>query len=112
MAYIGGCIVRTLLKKIDCDVCSEQLITSERNKKYLSFIALKDNGGLVYPAEDIVKIVMVCERYFNSAVSGVSGLSINESKKLRSKLSVGIITELSTTRPDQILFKFIFLITP
>ena len=105
MAYIGGCIVRTLLKKIDCDVCSEQLITSERNKKYLSFIALKDNGGLVYPAEDIVKIGMVCERYFNSAVSGVSGLSINASKKLRSKLSVAIITELSTTRPDQILFK-------
>ena len=59
----------------------------------------------MYPAEDIVKIVMVCERYFNSAVSGVSGSSINASKKLRSKLSVAIITELSTTRPDQILFK-------
>ena len=80
LAYIAGCIVRTLTKKIDCTVCSESLITSDREKKYLSFVALKDNGGLVYSSEDVVKIIVVCERYFRCVVSGETGLSMNASR--------------------------------
>ena len=103
LAYIGGFIIRKLMKSLDCAVCCEAMIASDTTKKHLSLIAIKDNGGLIYPSEDIVKILCVSEKYFKEYVSG-DNFTINASKKLHGKLSNAIITELSTTRPGQVLF--------
>ena len=105
LAYIGGCLVRSLSKEIDCQTCCAALLTKDKRMHHLSLIALKDNGGLVYPSDDIVRIVKVCEKYFKVYVRGHGAKGINASRNLMGKLQLGIITELSQTRPDSILFK-------
>ena len=59
------------------------MIASDKEKHYLSLIAIKDNGGLLFPSEDIVRIV-VSEKYFKAVVTGIEGHEINASKNLRS----------------------------
>ena len=81
------------------------MISNDRKKRYFSLIGIKDNGGLVYPSDDIVKIIVVCEKYFLMFVAGTSGQEINASKKMYAKLHHTIVTELSTTRPGKILFE-------
>ena len=102
LAYIGGCLVRSLSKEIDCQTCCAALLTKDKRMHHLSLIALKDNGGLVYPSDDIVRIVKVCEKYFKVYVRGHGAKGINASRNLMGKLQLGIITELSQTRPDSI----------
>jgi hypothetical protein len=81
------------------------MITTDRNKRHLSLISIKDNGGLVYPSDDIMTIIRTCEKYFKLYVRGTgSDLQINASKKLRANLHHAIISELSETRPNNILF--------
>ncbi len=79
------------------------MIESDRKKKHLSLIAMQDNGGLIYPSEDVVKILAVCGKYFKAYVRG-DGTGINPSKNLHAKLSNTILSELSITRPGQVLF--------
>ena len=103
LAYIGGYIVRSLSKVIDCQTCCNALLTKDIRKHHLSLIALKDNGGLVYPSDDIISIVKVCETYFKTYVRGY-GKGINVSRNLMAKLQLAIVSELSQTRPENILF--------
>ena len=77
----------------------------EKNKEYLSLIALKDNGGLVYPSEDVMRILRVSENAFKAIVSGADGTGINASKHLRQKITLTVIKELSITSPGKILFE-------
>ena len=50
-------------------------------------------------------IIRTCEKYFKLYVRGTGrNLQINASKKLRAKLHHAIISELSETRPNNILF--------
>ena len=102
-AYIGGYIIRKLTAKLDCSDCCEAMIESDRTKKHLSLIAMKDNGGLIYLSEDVVKILVVCDKYFKGYVRG-DGTGINPSKLLHVNLSNTIVSELSITRPEQVLF--------
>ena len=103
LAYIGGWIVRNLVESLSCELCCDAMISSDKTKRYLSLIAMKDNGGLVYPSEDVVSIVTVCEKYFNAYVRG-TGEGMNASKKLRRSLTNVIIADLSLTRPCHVLF--------
>ena len=105
LSYIAGWIVRKLIKLIDCEICCQNLMATDRTKRYLSLISLKDNGGLVYPSDDVVKIVMVCDKYFRRLVLGDDGNGISASKSLRKNLSSAVINELSSTRPGSILFE-------
>ena len=73
------------------------MIASDKEKHYLSLIAIKDNGGLLFPSEDIVRIV-VSEKYFKAVVTGIEGHKINASKNLRSKLTVAIIAKQKSFR--------------
>ena len=57
----------------------------------------------MYPSDDIVDIVKVCEKYFKVHVRG-HGNGINPAKNLMGKLRLAIISELSQTRPECILF--------
>ena len=104
LAYIGGFIVRRLSKSIDCISCCGAMLADDITKRNLSLISLKDNGGLIYPSEDVVAILIVCEKYFHCYVRGVEGNGINSSKKLHATLFRDIVRDLSTTRPDKILF--------
>ena len=41
-----------------------------KNMHYLNLINIKNNGGLVIPSADVVKILKKCEDYFNAYVTG------------------------------------------
>ena len=103
LSYIAGCIVRPLYLANDCSVCCTAMISKDETKGHLSLIALRDNGGLIYPSDDIVKIVQVCEKYFKYHIRGKYAMIA--SKNLQIRMEIAIIAELSTTRPGQILFE-------
>ena len=44
IAYIGGWVVRKLSKSIDCAVCCDAMIATDKKKYHLSLISIKDNG--------------------------------------------------------------------
>lgn len=86
LAYIGGYIIRKLSKKIDCSFCFEAMLSNESVKhRFLSLVALKDRGGLIYPSEDVLKILNISERVFKGIVCGLNpnNLQINASRNLR-----------------------------
>ena len=103
LAYIAGFIIRILSKKIDCATCFEDMLAVDRKKRHLSFIAFKDKGGLIYPSDDVVKIVRVSEKYCKF-LSCDADSNIKPSKNLRQKMSYSVLRELSTTRPGNVLF--------
>ena len=103
LSHIAGFIVRGLLKKISCEDCSKAMISADRTKRSLTLIAIKDNGGLVYPSDDVVSIVTTCEKYFKMYVRG-NGEENNSSKTLFAQLKNTIIADLSITRPTHLLF--------
>ena len=88
---------------MDCATCCRAMIASDVKKRHFSLIAIKDNGGLVYPSDDIVKVLNVCEKYFLMYVRG-DGDQISASKNIHAKLQNSIVSELSMTRPGKVLF--------
>ena len=68
LGYIGGYIVKKLQKIIDCNVCYNAMLSS--NKYYFNFslVTQKDRGGLVYPSTDIVKILNIAERVLSHLI--------------------------------------------
>ena len=61
---ILGYIVKKLQKIIDCNVCNNAMLSSNKYYFNLSLVTQKDRGGLVYPSTDIVKILSIAERVF------------------------------------------------
>ena len=70
LGYIGGYVVRKILKNLSCVVCADALICNDNlNAYYLSLTHLKDNGGLIYPSKDEIKVIRMCElRMFSEEV--------------------------------------------
>ena len=103
IAYIGGYIVRKLSQSMDCATCCRAMTSTDLRKSHFSLIRIKDNGGLAYPSDDIIKILTVCEKYFNLYVRR-DGEGMSACKNLHAKLQHSIISELSVTRPAFFLF--------
>ena len=97
LGYIGGYIVKKLQKIIDCNVCNNAMLSSNKYYFNLSLVTQKDRGGLVYPSTDIVKILSIAERVFKSFVIGADNRNpgISSSKHLRLKMTNIIMSELS-----------------
>ena len=64
LGYIGGYIVKKLQKIIDCNVCNNAMLSSNKYYFNLSLVTQKDKGGLVYPSTDIVKILSIAVESF------------------------------------------------
>ena len=95
---ILGYIVRKLQKSIDCNVCNNAMVSSNKSYFNLSLVVTqKDRAGLVYPLTDIVKILSIAERIFKSFVVSANNLNpgISSSKYLRLKMTNFIMSELS-----------------
>jgi len=59
--YLSGFISHKLTSKIKCEICLLALIGKKEN--FLkSLINLKDNGGLVYPNNDVIDICIQTEK--------------------------------------------------
>ena len=57
IGYIGGYIVRSMLKEIHCEICANALKQQEQRNigkiQFNSLISVKNRGSLVIPAENV-----------------------------------------------------------
>ena len=88
--------MKKLQKIIDCNVCNNAMLSSNKYYFNLSLVTQKDRGGLVYPSTDIVEILSIAERVFKSFVIGADNRNpgISSSKHLRLKMTNIIMSEL------------------
>ena len=96
--YIGGFIIKKLLKKLSCDTCSSVLISDNRQESFLSLTKLKDRGGLMYPSSDVIKIIRACEVAFKCSVSGddfQNPKMLNHSSSIKIKLRNSVVRAIS-----------------
>lgn len=60
VVYIAGFVVKQISKKMLCDKCEESLY-GDNSGSNLTFLLRKNNGGLVIPSDDIVRVCRLCE---------------------------------------------------
>lgn len=64
--YISGFVVYKSTNILKCDVCKDALCATNRDCFLNSLIFLKnkggDNGGLIYPSEDVINICFITEK--------------------------------------------------
>ena len=97
LGYIGGYVVRKIQKNLSCVVCADALICNDNlNAYYLSLTHLKDNGGLIYPSKDVIKVIRMCELVFKGSICGDDYLNpgMSRAKKLKSVLRNKIFREV------------------
>ena len=87
-------------KDLPCQYCCDALISKKTDAhKFLSFTALKDNGGLIYVSEDVFKVLNMSERVFKQFVCGDDPhcLKINATRRLAVKLVNKVSHEILTS---------------
>lgn len=57
LVYVAGYIVRKMTNSLVCESCASALITESTKQQYLSLVAMKDRGGLIYASKEVVKIL-------------------------------------------------------
>jgi len=68
--YISGWVARKLTPKIACADCLGALVTTaDKKQKTSSLIEIKNNGGLVKPAESLVRVVQEAEKVLREMVN-------------------------------------------
>ena len=89
-----------------CESCGFALIAESPNHQYLSLVAMED-GGLVYPSKDVVKVLGFAERVFRQFVSTTSAdnTKVNSTKKLRLKLLTKTVYEATIANVFETLFQ-------
>ena len=90
IGYIGGFIVRSMLKHLSCKVCASALVQPARNVIHANSLLtlVKNNGGLYFPSDDVVKVLRICEFVFRSMVSGTDFRKpkITSEKNIKNKM--------------------------
>lgn len=61
VVQISVFIIQQLMKKINCDVCVEALVT--KDKDVHNFIVAIDKNRILYPSQDVVKVCKTTERF-------------------------------------------------
>lgn len=64
--YIAGYVVKHLRNTLHCDECLDALIDKDPNNNNL--IRIKNKGGLIQPAKDVVTICIKCEKSIRHAL--------------------------------------------
>uniref|UniRef100_A0A1Y1K320 THAP-type domain-containing protein n=4 Tax=Photinus pyralis TaxID=7054 RepID=A0A1Y1K320_PHOPY len=94
VAYMGGFVVRKLLKKIKCEECIEALTSSVQN---VPLIALRDKGGLISPSDDVINICMTSETILKRALEESGGKMLL--KKFSCLFLVGKVLKVYLNKP-------------
>lgn len=58
--YVAGYVVKQLRKTLHCEECINALI--DRTHKTNNLICVKNEGGLIQPAKDVIRICIKCEK--------------------------------------------------
>lgn len=70
LCYIGGYVVKKLIRNINCYSCAESLLNQNNvecnsntlNQNFYKFLDFNNNGGLVRPSESVYKIILETEK--------------------------------------------------
>ena len=94
VAYIGGYIIRNLMKTISCTTCFLATLAEHKDISIdHNLIVLKDNGGLLYPSEDVLRILKTSESVFKTVVCS-DGVEIKIKKNLKIRLRNSVLRSL------------------
>ena len=102
--YISGFIVRSLLKRLSCASCRNELLLDTNDPHALCmtsypiaarFTLSKQKGGLIFPSSSVLKIVKATETIFRKRVVG-TGVSITTEKNIDLKIQYAVIEQLGT----------------
>ena len=76
--HIYRYIVRQL--KLTCTECKEFCVTKSADATSLEYalIAVKDRGGLVYPSEEMISLIRLCDRRYREVRSEVETVKEKE----------------------------------
>lgn len=87
--YISDFVVYKLTNILKCDVCKDALCATDINCFLNSLISMKNkggnNGGLVYPSEDVIDVCFITEKIlksFDYTNKAVNKLNIHNPKLL------------------------------
>ena len=83
LGYVGGYIVRKLLRNLSCERCADALVV-KGNKTAMS---AKDRGGLVFPSVDVFKIIRICELIFKCCGDDFRNPKIAPVQNLKGKIN-------------------------
>src|SRR5258705_6840329 len=72
--YISGNVVRYVCSVCNCVECVDVLQSVSTPKDEKSLIALKDFGGLIYPSDDVCKLLQSAEKVLRNE-TGSGGIS-------------------------------------
>ena len=97
--YVAGFVVRKVVTKVNCAECAEALVTETNSSSHTGLLQLKNNGGLVVPSSDVIKVVSHCETVVRSSVDIKQVKSGQWEKmtvaKLLATVPEGLFTELN-----------------
>ena len=102
IGYIGGYIVKAMVKDISCEVCAEEALLYKKDQmttalpaSFESLIFIKDRGGLITSSADVCKVLTVTEKLFRYFISGVNPNEhkISSSKQIFNKLRLKILSQ-------------------
>ncbi|KAL1439171.1 hypothetical protein MTO96_047387 [Rhipicephalus appendiculatus] len=68
VAMVGGFIVRAATENIPCAECIALLQGTKANTPLLGLIAHQDRGGLMYPSQELIKLLTCLRRFVDSVL--------------------------------------------
>ena len=98
VTYIAGIVAKKLIKIIGCKVCANSLYTTpppDYDQRFI-LIKLKDNGGLTYPASDVLKLAEITGRVFRRYIAACNGRPTNM-KNTKQIVLTGVLSHTCNT---------------
>lgn len=103
VVYIAGFVVRKVLPRLSCSSCRLALISdtaSDIDSCDRHLLRLKNNGGLVIPSTDVLKLLKLVESLYRS--SNTSGYKLS-SLVLREVLNTNLFSDSHFTDTDHFI---------
>lgn len=66
LVYVSGWVVKKALMKTGCNTCRNVIVTTSAGPKHQEafvFLKLKNNGGLIFPSDGVLRVVKAAERH-------------------------------------------------
>lgn len=82
IAYIGGYVARVVAEKVPCENCIAIIQKPNGNSAAEGLISYQDRGGLLYPTQELVRVLMALKRY--------AELLLQDRKKIQKPLSTAV----------------------
>ena len=107
--YIGGYILQSLLRKVDCEQCKEALLLDTENPHgqnmvfyplQAKFTCFKQTGGLLFPSIALLKILKAAEVIFRRRVIE-QGKGICFDKNLSAAILSAVVEQFGSAVFDQ-----------